>query len=142
MGGSGSGPGAAQNTAQTAPAAPAAATPASSPGSSVAAPVATDTAAQTGAGEASRLGVLGSALGSSALGAFHKKKAAAAAPAPAATATATPAADGTQTTQSAVLMEMTTQKSNFSQETVPASAFQVPAGFKRVESPMYGAASK
>jgi hypothetical protein len=144
MGGSGSGPGAAQNTAQAAPAAPAAATPASS---SVAGQVATDTAAQTAAGEASRLGVFGSALGSSALGAFHKKKAAAAAPTPApaataTTATATPAADGTQTTQSAVLMEMTTQKSNFSQETVPSSAFQVPAGFKRVESPMYGAASK
>jgi len=148
MGGSGSGPGAAQNTAQAAPAAPAAATPASSSGSSVAGQVATDTAAQTAAGEASRLGVFGSALGSSALGAFHKKKAAAAAAptpaaAPAATATTTtPAADGTQTTQSAVLMEMTTQKSNFSQETVPASAFQVPAGFKRVESPAYGAASK
>jgi len=148
MGGSGSGPGAAQNTAQAAPAAPATATPASTSGSSVAGQVATDTAAQTAAGEASRLGVFGSALGSSALGAFHKKKAAAAAAptpaaAPAATATTTtPAADGTQTTQSAVLMEMTTQKSNFSQETVPASAFQVPAGFKRVESPAYGAASK
>jgi hypothetical protein len=144
MGGSGSGPGAAQNTAQ---AAPPAATPASTPGSSVAGQVATDTAAQTAAGEAGRLGVFGSALGNSALGAFHKKKAAAAAPAPAPTdtATATPAttaASGTQTTQSAVLMEMTMQKSNFSRETVPASAFQVPAGFKRVESPVYGAASK
>jgi hypothetical protein len=148
MGGSGSGPGAAPNSAQAAPAAPATTTPANSSGA-VAGQVATDTAAQTAAGEASKLGVFGSALGSSALGAFHKKKAAAAAPAPAPaatdTATATPAtsaASGTQTTQSAVLMEMTTQKSNFSQETVPASAFQVPAGFKRVESPMYGAASK
>ena len=147
MGGSGSGPGAAQNTAQAAPAAPAAATPASSSGSSVAGQVATDTAAQTAAGEASKLGVFGSALGSSALGAFHKKKAAAAAPAPApaataTTATATPAAGTTQTTQSAVLMEMTMQKSNFSRETVPTSAFQVPAGFKRVESTTYGPASK
>ena len=147
MGGSGSGPGAAQGTTQAAPAAPAAATPANSAGS-VAGQVATDTAAQTAAGEAGRLGVFGSALGSSALGAFHKKKAAAAAaPPPAATpaataATATPAAGATQTTQSAVLMEMTMQKSNFSQETVPSSAFQVPAGFKRVESPTYGPASK
>ena len=151
MGGSGTGPGAAQNTTQAAPAAPAApaaATPASSAGS-VAGQVATDTAAQTAAGEAGRLGVFGSALGSSALGAFHKKKAAAAAaPPPAATpaatttATATPAAGATQTTQSAVLMETTMQKSNFSQETVPASAFQIPAGFKRVESPTYGPASK
>jgi hypothetical protein len=140
MGGSGSGPGAAQNTAQ---AAPAATTPASPSGSAVAGQVATDTATQTAAGEASRLGVFGNALGSSALGAFHKKKAAAAAPAPAPAATTTPAAaDGTQTTQSAVLMEMTMQKSTFSQESVPASAFQVPAGFKRVESPVYGPASK
>jgi hypothetical protein len=148
MGGSGSGPGAAQATTQAAPAAPAAATPANSAGS-VAGQVATDTAAQTAAGEASRLGVFGSALGSSALGAFHKKKAAAAAtPPPAATpaatttATATPAAGATQTTQSAVLMETTMQKSNFSQETVPSSAFQIPAGFKRVESPTYGPASR
>jgi hypothetical protein len=142
MGGSGSGPGAAQNTAQVAPAAT---TPPTPSGSAVAGQVATDTAAQTAAGEASRLGVFGNALGSSALGAFHKKKAAAAAPAPAPAATTTPttpAADGTQTTQSAVLMEMTMQKSNFSQESVPASAFQVPAGFKRVESPVYGPASK
>jgi hypothetical protein len=147
MGGSGSGPGAAQNTTQAAPAAPAAATPPNSAGS-VAGQVATDTAAQTAAGEAGRLGVFGSALGSSALGAFHKKKAAAAAaPPPAATpaattATATPAAGATQTTQSAVLMETTMQKSNFSQETVPASAFQIPVGFKLVESPAYGATSK
>jgi hypothetical protein len=39
-------------------------------------------------------------------------------------------------------METTTQKSNFSQETVPSTAFTVPAGFKKVESPVYGAAGK
>ena len=138
MGGSGTGPGAAQNTAQAAPAA----APASGSGS-VAGQVATDTAAQTAAGEAGRLGVLGNALGSSALGAFHRKKAATPPPAaaPASTNTTT-TADGTQTTTSAVLMETTTQKSNFSQETVPSTAFQVPAGFKKVESPVYGAAGK
>jgi hypothetical protein len=142
MGGSGTGPGAAQNSAQTT--APAAAAPTPSAGS-VAGQVAGETAAQTAAGEAGRLGVFGNALGSSALGAFHKKKAATPPPAPAATATATAtpaAAGGTQTTSSAVLMEMTMQKSNFSQETVPSSAFQVPAGFKKVESPAYGAAAK
>jgi hypothetical protein len=138
MGGSGTGPGAAQNTAQAAPAA----APASGSGS-VAGQVATDTAAQTAAGEAGRLGVLGNALGSSALGAFHRKKAATPPPAAApATTTTTATADGTQTTTSAVLMETTTQKSNFSQETVPSTAFLVPAGFKKVESPAYGAPGK
>jgi hypothetical protein len=138
MGGSGTGPGVAQNSAQAAPAA----TPAAS-SDNVAGQVATDTAAQTAAGEANRMGVFGNALGSSALGAFHRKKAAAPPPAPAATATpATATAGDAQTTTSAVLMEMTVQKSNFSQEGVPSSAFIVPAGFKKLESPMYGAATQ
>ena len=34
------------------------------------------------------------------------------------------------------------QKSNFSQAPVSSSAFEVPAGFKKVESPGYGAAAK
>ena len=139
MGASGTGPTAAQNTAQAAPAA----APASGTGS-VAGQVATDTATQTAAGEAGRLGIVGSALGSSALGAFHRKKAATPAPAaatpPATTSTTT--TDGTQTTTSAILMETTAQKSNFSQAPAPSTAFLVPAGFKKVESPMYGAAGK
>ena len=137
MGGSGTGPGVTQNTAQAAPAA----APANSSGA-VAGQVATDTAAQTAAGESSRLGVFGNALGSSALGAFHKKKAATPPPADTSTTTTTSTANGTQTTTSAVLMETTTQKSNFSQETVPSTAFLVPAGFKKVESPVYGTAGK
>ena len=140
MGGAGSGPGVtpAQNAGQTAPA------PASGNGSgAVAGQVATDTAAQTAAGESSRLGVFGNALGSSALGAFHRKKAATPPPADPAAATATtPAANGTQPTNSAVLMTTTTQKSNFSQAEVPSTAFLVPAGFKQVESPVYGGAGK
>jgi hypothetical protein len=140
MGGSGTGPGVTQNSTQnTAQAAPA---PANSSGA-VAGQVATDTAAQTAAGESSRLGVFGSALGGSALGAFHKKKAATPPPADApATTTTTSTANGTQTTSSAVLMETTMQKSNFSQAAVPSTAFVVPAGFKKVESPVYGAAGK
>ena len=71
MGGSGTGPGATQNTATTpAQPAPAAAPPPS--GGAVAGQIATDTAATTAAGEAGRLGIVGSALGSSALGAFHR----------------------------------------------------------------------
>jgi hypothetical protein len=140
MGGAGSGPGVTptQNAGQPAPA------PAPGNGSgAVAGQVATDTAAQTAAGEASRLGVFGNALGSSALGAFHRKKAATPPPAdPPAAATTTPAATGSQPTNSAVLMTMTTQKSNFSQAEVPSTAFVVPAGFKKVESPVYGGAGK
>jgi hypothetical protein len=137
MGASGTGPAGAQNTTQAAPAA----APAS--GGSVAGQVATDTAAQTAAGEASRMGIVGSALGSSALGAFHRKKAATPPPAaaPAATTTTT-TANGTQTTTSAILMETTAQKSNFSQAAVPSTAFLLPTGFKKVESPVYGAPGK
>jgi hypothetical protein len=133
MGGSGTGPGVTQDSTQnTSQAAPAAA-PANGSGA-VAGQGATDTANQTAAG------IFGSALGSSALGAFHRKKAATPPPADAsATTTTTSTANGTQTTTSAVLMETTTQKSNFSQAAVPSSAFLVPAGFKKVESPVYGA---
>jgi hypothetical protein len=139
MGASGTGPTAAQNTAQAAPAA----APASGGAGSVAGQVATDTATQTAAGEAGRLGIVGSALGSSALGAFHRKKAATPPPAAAPPATTTTTTtDGTQTTTSAILMETTAQKSNFSQQTVPSTAFLVPAGFKKVESPAYGVAGK
>jgi hypothetical protein len=116
MGGSGTGPAGAQNSPQNSDSAPAAA-PANSNGSVS--------------------GMLGSALGSSALGAFHRKKAAQ----PASdTTTTTTAADGTQTT-STILMETTVQKSNFSQAPVSSSNFEVPAGFKKVETPGYGAAA-
>jgi hypothetical protein len=117
MGGSGTGPGAAQNSAQTSDPAPAAAPPSSN---------------------GSMAGMLGSALGGSALGGFHKKKT----PPPSdSTTTTTVAPDGTQTT-SAVLMEMTLQKSNFSEAPVSPSSFEIPSGFKKVDSPMYGAAGK
>jgi hypothetical protein len=83
-------------------------------------------------------GLLGSALGGSALGGFHRKK-----PAPADTNNSTtPASDGSQPASSAVLMETTTQKSNFSAASVPSSAFEVPGGYKKVETPMYGTTSK
>lgn len=43
-----------------------------------------------------------------------------------------------------MLYETTTQKSQFSEETVPPDAFQVPGGYKKVASPMQqmSAASK
>jgi hypothetical protein len=118
MGGSGTGPGAAQNSAQTSDPAPAAAPPSSN---------------------GSMAGMLGSALGGSALGGFHHKKTPP--PSDSTTTTTTTASDGTQTT-SAVLMEMTLQKSNFSQAPVSTSSFEIPSGFKKVDSPTYGAAGK
>lgn len=124
MGGSGTGPGAAQGSGQAAPAA--ASNSSSGQGSS-------DTPPQTVSG------ALGSALSSSVLGGFHKKKAA---PPPSQPAPADSSAAGTQTTSSTTLMEMTLQKSNFSQAPVSSSAFEVPAGFKKVESPGYGATAK
>jgi hypothetical protein len=117
MGGSGNGAAGSQDSAQGST--PPANTTSSSPNPSVG-------------------GLLGSALGGSALGGFHRKK-----PAPTDTNNSTtPAADGSQNTSSAVLMETTTQKSNFSQGSVPSSAFDVPAGYKKVETPMYGTQSK
>jgi hypothetical protein len=85
-------------------------------------------------------GMLGSALGGSMLGGFHHKKAAQPDAAPAANTTTT--TDGATTTTSTTLMEMTMQKSNFSQAAVAASNFQVPPGFKKIDSPTYGAAGK
>jgi hypothetical protein len=103
-------------------------------GQSVAGQVASCTASQTASGETSKasgkLGIFGTSLSNSALSAFHRKKAT---PPPAPAPAATPGATGTQ---SVVLMATTTQKTNFSAESVPASAFQIPAGFKKVESPM------
>jgi hypothetical protein len=108
MGGSGTGPASAQNS-EPAPAA-------------------------TSPSNGSMAGMLGSALGGSALGGFHKKK-----PQPASdTTTTTTNSDGTQTT-SATLMETTVQRSNFSQAPVSSSNFEVPAGFKKLDTPGYGA---
>ena len=116
MGGSGTGPATAQNSPQTSEPAPSAAP--SNPNGSMS-------------------GMLGSALGSSALGAFHRKKAA---QPTSDTPTTTTNPDGTQTT-STILMETTVQKSNFSQAPVSSSNFEVPAGYKKVETPGYGAAA-
>jgi hypothetical protein len=99
-------------------------------GGSVAGQVASDTATQTAQGEQSKMGVFGSALTNSALNAFHRKKTPPPAPPPAPAATTTSTAP--VGTTSVVLMATTTQKTNFSQNAVPASAFQIPAGFKQI----------
>jgi hypothetical protein len=121
MGGSATGPTSSQDSAKAAPA-----SGSSQPAADAPAPTVT--------------GMLGSALGGSMLGGFHHKKAAQPDAAPASTTTTT--TDGATTTTSTTLMEMTMQKSNFSQEAVAASNFQVPPGFKKVDSPTYGSAGK
>src|SRR5579863_659672 len=82
------------------------------------------------------LGSAASAFGSklvSGMGMFAKKKA------DPATSPASPSAAGTPGaapgTTRVVLMEMTLQKSNFSQEAIPSSAFEVPSGFTQAPSP-------
>jgi hypothetical protein len=94
-------------------------------------------ASQTSAQPTSMSGLIGSALGGSALGAFHHKK-----PAPTQDSTTPATTDGAATPTSATLMEMTMQKSNFSQGAVPVSSFQVPAGFTQVQAPTLGAQTK
>ena len=107
--------------------------------SAVATQVATDTAAQVATSETGRLGVVGAALSNSVFGAFRRlavKRPAPATPAAAPAATAVPAtpAAATQPMKRVVLMETTMQLSNFSQEAIPPSAFEVPTGFKQVPS--------
>jgi hypothetical protein len=118
------------------------ATPSAPPGTAPVGQASTDAATQTASGQTSKLGGLGSALGQSVLG-WRKKKSA---PPPDSSATTTPAAASTtsaasaatpaggQTTAGGTLMEMTLQKTNFSTETIPPSAFQIPAGFTKVPS--------
>jgi len=104
-------------------------------GGTVAGQVATDTATQTAAGESGKLGVFGGALTNSALSAFRRKKST---PPPAAAPTPAPVADASGATPAAssnTLMTTTTQKTNFSREPVPASAFLIPTGYKQVQSP-------
>jgi hypothetical protein len=106
------------------------ATDASTPAAS---PADTNNSSQTAASESGRAGGIGSALGNLMLGTSRHQTAAqqpaSAAPAPATTGAAT------QPTTRVVLMEMTMQKSNFSHETIPPSAFAVPNGFTQVPSP-------
>jgi hypothetical protein len=112
--------------------------PPSPAGSSVATQVATNTATDAASSETSKLGTVGAAFGRSLMGAFHKTPSPSAAPASA----GAPASGGTPASSSAVLYEMTTQKSDFSQEAIPASAFQVPASFAKVDSSYVNQLSK
>jgi hypothetical protein len=113
-------------------------------GSTVAGQVANSTAQNTAsatAGDATSHvgGIGGVALGSAVSGALgsvfsHKKaKPATPPPAPAADASAT---SGATAPTDVTLMEMTTKTHDFSTESIPSSVFQIPSGFKQVESQM------
>jgi hypothetical protein len=107
---------------------------------SVGTQIANDTANQTAAGEASKesgkMGIFGNALTNSTLSAFRRKKSTPPPPPPAPAATPAAAAGATGGMQTVVLMSTTTQKTNFSEEPIPLSVFQIPSGFKKIESPM------
>jgi hypothetical protein len=106
-------------------ASPAGANGAPPSGGSMAGQAASDTASDQ-AGRA----FPGGGLAGSLMGAFHKKKATPPPDQPAPAPTTSSAAPGDVT-----LMEMTTQTSNFSRESAPSSAFEVPVGFSKVASP-------
>ncbi len=104
------------------------------PGSAIAGQVATDTATGAVASQAGKLGALGSAFGHSMLSALHHNSDPATPP--------SGAAAGAPAASSAVLYETTTQKSSFSQEPVPATAFLVPAGYTQVVNPAVNGTSQ
>ncbi len=91
--------------------------------SAIASQAATDTTSNVAGSQISRLGAFGSALGNSMFGAFHRN------PPPPKPASTTGAA-----ASSAVLFETTTQKSAFSQDSIPSSTFDIPAGYRRVDA--------
>ncbi len=74
-------------------------------------------------------GNLGKALGGSSLGGFMKHKSSQ-------QPTSSAAPDGTSGGSSGTLLETSTELSDFSAGAVDATAFDVPAGFKEVESPL------
>ena len=90
--------------------------------------IATNTGTQTASDQIARLGSFGRALGGSSMGALMKHKPAPAAP-PSSSADVSAATAG-------ILMESQTEMSNFSTAPVNPSSFQVPSGYKQVQSPM------
>ncbi len=100
--------------------------------SAIAGQAASDTASNAAGSQLGRLGAFGSALGGSVFGAFHHSS-----PPP-----PKPASTPDATASSAVLFETTSQKSAFSEEAIPSSAFDIPAGYREVDASDLGAASR
>jgi hypothetical protein len=105
---------------------PPAPVPQSPSGADLAGKAAGDAAGQTAkdaaSSQVSKLGAFGSAFGHSVLGAFQHNNS------PPPSAEPQPVAPS-----SAMLYETTTQKSNFSTETVPPAAFEIPAGYTQLQ---------
>lgn len=80
----------------------------------------------------SRFGSIGSSLARAALGSLGRG---AAKPAEASSA---PASGDAAAPSSVVMYETTDQMSDFSQETIPPEAFQVPKGYKKIDPPAMG----
>jgi hypothetical protein len=89
--------------------------------------IATDTTTQAANSEMGKLGTFGRALGSSTMGAFMRHK-----PQP----KAEPAATSNSADAAGVLLESQTSIDHFSTSPVDLSAFNVPAGYTEVNSPM------
>jgi len=102
----------------------------STSGSSVAGQVATDTVQQTATQEAGRItNIPGQALASAVLKGWGRKKKPADTPAPTPTSTSANA-----TPADVTLMEMTTKTSEFSNASIPSTVFQIPTGYRQVDS--------
>lgn len=93
-----------------------------------------EAAGQIGRASGGRLGGLAGAAAGGMLGGFGRKKAST--PPPDQPAPDKPAPEAKPQPTSDVLMEMTTEKRNFSSAAVPGEKLGVPAGFKQVESEM------
>ena len=91
----------------------------------------TDASASAASSAADKLGAVGGAFGRSLIGALRHT-----------TPTAPAAAATASTPANTVMYETTTQKSDFSHESIPASVFQVPSGFKKVDSPLVAQATR
>jgi len=102
----------------------------------VAAQVATNSGTEIAADQTSRLGMFGSVLGRNVLGAFHRGGSSSSSSNASAASAASAASSASMA--SAVLFETVSQKSQFSTESVPAEAFQVPAGYTKVDDKLFG----
>jgi hypothetical protein len=99
-----------------------------SAGSVAAKQVADDTTSAAVRDQFGKLGSVGYAFGNSVVGAFHRTSTAIPSASPAG------GAGGQSDPSTAVLFETTMQKSAFTSAPVSAAAFQIPAGYTRIES--------
>jgi hypothetical protein len=112
-----------------------------STGSSMTNEVVSDTASEAAQKEASqlsssgKLGIFSSSLMDAAVGAFthHSQELTKTATSSASSAVAPKTSSGKPPSVDQVMMEQTTVLSNFSTERIPASAFEVPAGYSKVD---------